>query len=519
MFANVGGHIADTAIDEHGPRAGRGGEPATSPSAAWLRDRLQGKWALLHLLPVAGRRRAAALVAVLVFDAVTPVLFSVATGVAVGSVPAVARHGLSSAAGRHLGLWLLVLSVALVLQRVSGPVRSAITSAFARAVDLRLRDRVMDAALAPTGVGHLEDPEILDLVELSRGVSVWGASPGQAVAGLSMILSVRFTGIIALVILSRFKWWLPVVLGAVAWGVVRTKYRLYLQMSTHVTSKAEELRRSRYFRDLVLSPDAAKEMRVFGLSGWMRGRFNLAWLAAMVEVWRARGRGAPLVFIAMLARFGAALFTVTLIARAGVAHQISLAAVIVFAQAVDNSAVLSYTLGNPELFVQQGLTGTASAFELERRLPALASAGTRPADHLPTTAIRFEGVRFRYRGRDRDVFESLDLEIAAGRSLAIVGENGAGKTTIVKLLTRLHQPDADASPSTTSTSPTSILGHGTGAWRRSFRTSCASRCRPPRTSRGVPFIASPTTRPSPRSPTTRASPTSSPPSTEVGRRR
>jgi ATP-binding cassette subfamily B protein len=54
--------------------------------------------------------------------------------------------------------------------------------------------------------------------------------------------------------------------------------------------------------------------------------------------------------------------------------------------------------------------------------------------------IRFEGVGFRYAGSDRDVFAGLDLTIEAGRSTALVGVNGAGKTTFVKLLAGLQTP-------------------------------------------------------------------------------
>jgi ATP-binding cassette subfamily B protein len=67
--------------------------------------------------------------------------------------------------------------------------------------------------------------------------------------------------------------------------------------------------------------------------------------------------------------------------------------------------------------------------------------GERDAGVMPERSIRFEGVRFTYPGRDAAVFDGFDLEIEAGRSLAIVGENGAGKTTFVKLLARLYDPD------------------------------------------------------------------------------
>jgi ATP-binding cassette subfamily B protein len=54
--------------------------------------------------------------------------------------------------------------------------------------------------------------------------------------------------------------------------------------------------------------------------------------------------------------------------------------------------------------------------------------------------IRFEGVGFRYPGKDAWALRGIDLSIPAGESLALVGENGAGKTTFVKLLTRLYEP-------------------------------------------------------------------------------
>jgi ATP-binding cassette subfamily B protein len=53
----------------------------------------------------------------------------------------------------------------------------------------------------------------------------------------------------------------------------------------------------------------------------------------------------------------------------------------------------------------------------------------------------FDDVGFRYPGADRWAVRNLSFELRAGEVLALVGENGAGKTTIVKLLTRLYDPD------------------------------------------------------------------------------
>lgn len=54
--------------------------------------------------------------------------------------------------------------------------------------------------------------------------------------------------------------------------------------------------------------------------------------------------------------------------------------------------------------------------------------------------VRFESVSFHYSDDPTLVLDGIDLEVRAGETVALVGETGAGKTTIVKLLTRFHDP-------------------------------------------------------------------------------
>jgi ATP-binding cassette, subfamily B, bacterial len=58
-------------------------------------------------------------------------------------------------------------------------------------------------------------------------------------------------------------------------------------------------------------------------------------------------------------------------------------------------------------------------------------------------AVRFAGVRFRY-GTGGDVLRDLDVEVAAASRVAVVGETGSGKSTFVKLVTRLLDPTSGA---------------------------------------------------------------------------
>ena len=75
---------------------------------------------------------------------------------------------------------------------------------------------------------------------------------------------------------------------------------------------------------------------------------------------------------------------------------------------------------------------------LEHEVPE--QSGNLHAGPRPEDGIRFENVSFFYPGSDVPALDNVSLHITPGESLAIVGENGSGKPTLIKLLTRLYTP-------------------------------------------------------------------------------
>jgi ATP-binding cassette subfamily B protein len=59
-----------------------------------------------------------------------------------------------------------------------------------------------------------------------------------------------------------------------------------------------------------------------------------------------------------------------------------------------------------------------------------------------TGHVSFDNVSFGYPGADRDAVSGIDLDVPAGRTLALVGETGSGKTTLASLIARLYDPTA-----------------------------------------------------------------------------
>ncbi|CAN5498344.1 ABC transporter ATP-binding protein [soil metagenome] len=399
--------------------------------------------ACLRLLPRTSFRLTVFVGVGAVVTALLPALFALAGGALVGSIDGAVAGGFDSPAGRRLVVAIAAVGTLFALQQVSSPALHALAEALGRRVDTVIQGRVMAATLAPAGVGHLEDAQIADQVAAAQQVGTGNVTAKDAVVGMATVAASVLGGLASAAVLVAYRGWLAVALFGLYVGMSLVFTRHLRRAVGSLRGHAGRFRRAAYFRDLALAPAAAKELRVFGLGGWVGRRFTEQWGNAMSGFWpeRRRGRWIPPTgsLVLLLAQGG----TYALLARSAARGEISLGELATFAGAA-TGVVAVFATGMDHLNIAYGTAPVPAALELERLAgePRFALAGTDPAVGLPTRQIRFEGVTFQYPGRAESVFRDLDLTIEAGRSLAVVGPNGAGKTTFVKLLARLYDPTA-----------------------------------------------------------------------------
>jgi ATP-binding cassette subfamily B protein len=100
------------------------------------------------------------------------------------------------------------------------------------------------------------------------------------------------------------------------------------------------------------------------------------------------------------------------------------------------------TLGVSLTMAQRATASGARIFQILDRAPRI----TAPADAPPLPPgnghVRFEAVSLRYAGASVDALNLIDLDIPAGRTVALVGSTGSGKTTLAALIARLYDPTA-----------------------------------------------------------------------------
>ncbi|MEU6073957.1 ABC transporter ATP-binding protein [Micromonospora sp. NPDC047074] len=204
---------------------------------------------------------------------------------------------------------------------------------------------------------------------------------------------------------------------------------------------AQDTRRAGHYLDEITSAASVKEVRIGGLADEFVRRYGQTWSGVTDVLWRAQWRSA------LIRSGGQAVFA---LAYAGACLHVVL-------QAVDQRAAIgdvvlvialatavSSQVGNGIELVQT-LHGAGAMVERLRWLRAAAGADgpAAPADppERLTDGIVLDRVSFTYPDTHGPVLHGIDLRIPAGSTVAVVGENGAGKSSLVKLLCGFYQPN------------------------------------------------------------------------------
>jgi len=229
---------------------------------------------------------------------------------------------------------------------------------------------------------------------------------------------------------------------------------------------AERSRRALHLFDVGTLPGPAKEIRVFGQRDEITRRYRDEFAAIEHVVDRAQRRAALLrVGGTMIAAAGYALalwFLVHEIRLGAVSAGDTFVALSVSARLTDQLGRSAGTFG-----ALRHARNVAERFEwlddyAQSTRPRAEHALHRPPEQL-STGITLDHVSFTYDGALRPSLDDVTLHIAPGTVVAVVGENGAGKSTFVKLLFAMYQPTSG----TISIDGVDLYDLDLDAWRRS----------------------------------------------------
>ena len=401
------------------------------------------EWKFFGVLPKAGAGLAAAWWAVLLLRGILPAAFAIAMGVLVGAVQR----------GDPLTGPLALAGAIFVLLQVLSPIHQAVSANLGDRTAAWLYDRLTEACVRPPGMGHLEDPTLTSDLTVARDFDLGMTGPPLSISMdfIASGMAEMTGGVASAVILARYAWWAPIMLAG-AWLATHWLLResaIWRDRNTEEVRGAQ--RDADYAYRLAVDPPASKELRLFGLAGWTIDRF-IARRTRLHELQYAatRLRERPVIW-SMLLVVSANILVFWLLASAAAAGRISLGEVVVYVQSAVGVSMIAF--GGFSWALDGAAAPVAAVLRLEPMMRPAGGlrSGDRPAQATPRREIRLRDVTFAYpavastpRSAGTPVLEHFDLTIPAGSSLAIVGQNGAGKTTIAKLLCRLYAPQSGA---------------------------------------------------------------------------
>lgn len=401
-------------------------------------DRLRARdeWKFVGVLARADRTLATEWWALLVLRGLLPALFAIAMGGLVGAVQK----------GSALTAPLALVGVVFVLLQVLSPLHQAVGANLGSRTAAWLYDQLTTACVGPPGMGHLESPALTRDLTMARDFDLGISGPPLSISmdfiagGLVEMVG----GLAAAAVLVAYAWWAPLMLAG-AWLATQWLLResgVWRDRNTDPVREAQ--RHADYAYRLAVEPTAAKELRLFGLADWVVDRFRSRRQYLHDLRWQAtRLRERPVIWSLLLVLTANVVVFWSLGTSAADGH-LALGRLVTFASAAVSTSMIAF--GGLSWALDGAAAPAGAVLRLESAMaPAGALVrGDRPTAGMPAREIRFRGVTFAYPSSSEPVLAGFDLVIPAGSSLAIVGLNGAGKTTIAKLLCRLYDPQDGA---------------------------------------------------------------------------
>jgi ATP-binding cassette, subfamily B, bacterial len=330
-----------------------------------------------------------------------------------------------------LALQVGIAVVSSLLQTIYGASRELLGDTLQNRISLRILDKA-----AALDVESFENAETYDA--LRNAYNEVGSRPLGVMFQLIGIAQAVITLASIGSLMARLGWQvLPLVLAASIPGVIVSS-RFGAEGYRVMRRRATDARHQNYLGSLLTSDALVKEVRLFGFERYL------------LQGWQEYYKKFREQFVSLLGRRSAWGLTATL----GSALLIASATLSVLRRAAQGTI----TVGDFSLFVGgivqiqsqftgllNSVTGIYESLLYMRNLFEFLELPSRNLDEGeawrgPINSIEFERVSFRYPLTDRDVLSGVSFAVNRGQALALVGENGAGKTTVVKLVTRLFEP-------------------------------------------------------------------------------
>jgi ATP-binding cassette, subfamily B, bacterial len=368
--------------------------------------------------------------------ALVPVSTAAVTGYIIGAVADI-FWSKRTAQESHLW-WLAGIEFALTiagntLGRVSDYYDAVLADRYMRYVSIQVMDHASQLDLQA-----YENPVFYDRLERARVQATDRLGMIQSIGRLFQQAITTISLSIAILVFS--PWLLLVLIACLLPAFLGESHYAFLSYAKNFRQTPAK-RELDYLRQVGGSKEAAKELKLFGLSRFLTDRFtNISnrILDENLALLRRRLVGVTLLStLSTTGYYGAYVWVIW----ETVNHVFNIATFSFLVQTILNvQSNISQLFSTLSSIADQALflTDLLAFFDMKPTVQSKPNA--LPAPRPIRKGFEFRNVSFRYPGTERLILDGLNFRLNPGERIALIGQNGQGKTTIVKLITRLYDP-------------------------------------------------------------------------------
>ncbi len=340
---------------------------------------------------------------------------------------------------------VLLLLLAMCVVALLGRVVSALNAVVGDVLSQRLIDYMSDVVqrqAATVDLSAYDMPEYHDILHRAQQEST--SRPLQIMNSFMSLFGAVISIVGVTIMLAGASWWVvPVMVVAV---VPSFLVRLYKARSIYTfrRTNTQLYRRTGYYGSLLTGRGAAAEMRAFRLAPLFRRRFVEVRHILSSRLLAISRRLGAMDVACSLVEIAAMFVVVWLLASKTIVGAITIGSFVMLFEAFRRGQGFLSSLVGAISSLYDNRLFVSNLFEFLDLRPVILP----PDDPLPVPdvigCIEFRDVTFRYPDMDRDVLCGYSLTARRGEICRIEGRNGYGKSTLVKLLLRLYDPQQGA---------------------------------------------------------------------------
>ncbi len=365
-----------------------------------------------------------------------PVSTGLVTAKIIDTIVAITHHKTDAASSR-LWWWVALEFALMVAGGIFGRVIDYYDRVLADRYTRHVSIQVMEHA-SSLDLQTYENPVFYDRLERARV---------QATDRLGMIQSIgrlfqqTFTTIfLSAAILWYSPWLLLLLVGCLLPAFLGESHFAFLNYALNFRQTPVK-RELDYLRQVGGSKEAAKELKLFGLSRFLSDRFTALSDAILAEnLALSKKRLVAVSLLSILSTAGYYSAYVWVIYRT-VTGAFTYGTLVFLTQALMNaSSNISLIFSTLSGIADQALFLTELLAFFTMHPTVVSKPNALPAPRPIRQGFEFRNVSFSYPGQERKVLNKLNFRLGLGERIALIGQNGQGKTTIVKLMARLYDP-------------------------------------------------------------------------------